>query len=109
MSGLRIAVTRPLPLSARDLSASAGAVAESPFPDRPLSHAELVDHVRGSNAVVSMLYDRIDEAVLTSAGPQLQVVANVAVGYENVELPAAARHRVAVTNTPGVLPLPLRT
>jgi lactate dehydrogenase-like 2-hydroxyacid dehydrogenase len=50
-----------------------------------------------------MLHDRVDEAFLDAAGPGLRVVANVAVGYDNVEVAACAARGVAVTNTPGVL------
>ena len=57
----------------------------------------------GAVAVVSTLTDRVDAAVLDAAGPGLQVVANVAVGYDNVDVAAAAERGVVVTNTPGVL------
>jgi glyoxylate reductase len=50
-----------------------------------------------------MLHDRVDDAFLSAAGEQLRVVANVAVGYDNVDLDAARSHRVTITNTPGVL------
>jgi glyoxylate reductase len=50
-----------------------------------------------------MLHDRVDERFLAAAGEQLRVVANVAVGYDNVDVDAARRHGVTVTNTPGVL------
>ena len=50
-----------------------------------------------------MLHDPVDDAFLDAAGEQLRVVANVAVGYDNVDLDAARRHGVTITNTPGVL------
>jgi glyoxylate reductase len=53
--------------------------------------------------VLTMLSDRVDEELLTAAGEGLRCVCNVAVGFDNVDLAAAARHGVAVTNTPGVL------
>jgi glyoxylate reductase len=57
------------------------------------------------DAIVCLLTDRIDAEVLAAgaAGRPLRVVANVAVGYDNVDATAAARHGVAVCNTPGVL------
>jgi glyoxylate reductase len=55
-----------------------------------------------AEAIVTLLTDRIDEALLARC-PQLKIVANVAVGYDNIDLAAAARHDVIVTNTPGVL------
>jgi lactate dehydrogenase-like 2-hydroxyacid dehydrogenase len=57
----------------------------------------------GAEAVVCTLTERIDAAVLDAAGPQLRVVANVAVGFDNVDVAAARERGVVVTNTPGVL------
>jgi glyoxylate reductase len=59
--------------------------------------------VAGADAVVTLLHDRVDDAFLDAAGPSLRVVANVAVGYDNIDVPACARHGVVATNTPGVL------
>ena len=70
--------------------------------DRPLPAQELREAVRDADALVCFLTDRID-AELFAAGPRLEVVANVAVGYDNVDVAAASAARVAVTNTPGVL------
>jgi glyoxylate reductase len=53
--------------------------------------------------VVTLLHDRVDDAFLDAAGPSLRVVANVAVGYDNIDVPACARRGVIATNTPGVL------
>ena len=52
---------------------------------------------------MTLLHDRVDEAFLDAAGPQLRVVANVAVGYNNIDVAACAARGVLVTNTPGVL------
>jgi glyoxylate reductase len=71
--------------------------------DAPLSAAELADAVRDVDAVVCLLTDRIDDAVLAAGGDRLRVVANVAVGYDNVDVAAAQRRGIAVCNTPGVL------
>jgi glyoxylate reductase len=99
----RIVVTRDLPEPAlRALRDSGADVWVSPE-DRALEAAELRDAVRGADGVVAMLHDRIDDDLLDAAGEQLRVVANVAVGYDNVDLDAARRHGVTITNTPGVL------
>jgi lactate dehydrogenase-like 2-hydroxyacid dehydrogenase len=71
--------------------------------DRALSDDELRSAVAGADAVVAMLHDRVDGLLLDAAGPRLKVVANVAVGYDNVDVAAAASRGVTVTNTPGVL------
>jgi len=99
----RVVVTRGLPEPAlRALRESGADVWLSPH-DRALEPAELRDAVRGADAIVAMLHDRIDDDLLDAAGDQLLVVANVAVGYDNVDLDAARRHGVTITNTPGVL------
>ena len=64
---------------------------------------DLLALVAGADAVLTLLHDRVDEELLAAAGPQLRCVANVAVGYDNVDVAAAARRGVVVTNTPGVL------
>lgn len=63
----------------------------------------LLEKVRGKDAVLCMLTDRIDEAFLKAAGPQLKVVSNYAVGYNNFDTAAMKKHGVLGTNTPGVL------
>ncbi len=68
-----------------------------------ISRAELLRRVEGADAIVSLLTERIDGEVLDAAGEQLQVVANVAVGYNNIDVVACRERGVIVTNTPGVL------
>jgi glyoxylate reductase len=99
----RIVVSRGLPEPALRLLRGSGAdVWVSPH-DRALSSEELHEAIAGADAVVTMLHDRVDDDLLRAAGERLRVVANVAVGYDNVDLEAARRHGVIVTNTPGVL------
>ncbi len=103
MSRPQIVVTRRIPQPALDLLLEAGDVWLSPH-DRPLTREELFDAVKGAEAIVCLLHDKIDDEVLDAAGPQLKVVANVAVGYDNVDTKAiAARESIWFTNTPGVL------
>lgn len=71
--------------------------------DAALPRTELLELVAGADAALTLLHDRVDEELLEAAGPQLRCVANVAVGYDNVDVAAAARRGVVVTNTPGVL------
>jgi glyoxylate reductase len=98
----RIVVTRRIPEPALELLRGAGDVWLSPH-DRPMTTAELHAAVAGADAVVTLLHDRVDDAFLDAAGPSLRVVANVAVGYDNIDVPACGRRGVAATNTPGVL------
>ncbi len=72
-----------------------------------LDHVPSVEEVHagvnGARAVLSLLTTKVDDAFLDAAGPQLQVVSNVAVGYNNVDVAACNRRGVIATNTPGVL------
>jgi glyoxylate reductase len=102
MSRPRIVVTRVIPEPALDLLREAGEMWLNPE-DRALTRDELHAAIAGADAVVTLLHDRVDDAFLDAAGPQLQVVANVAVGYDNVDVPACAARGVRFTNTPGVL------
>ncbi|MBI4634905.1 MAG: D-glycerate dehydrogenase [Candidatus Rokubacteria bacterium] len=70
--------------------------------ERPLSKPELIARLRGKHALVCQIIDTIDDEVL-SAEPGLRVVANVAVGFNNIDVAAARRRSVVVTNTPDVL------
>jgi glyoxylate reductase len=97
-----IAVTREIPAPALDLLAAAGELRLSAV-DAPLPPPELHRLVAGVDAAVTLLHDRVDEAFLAAAGPGLRIVANVAVGFDNVDVPACFERGVIVTNTPGVL------
>lgn len=68
-----------------------------------ISRDELLQRVAGKNAIVCLLTDAIDAAVLDAAGPSLKIVANVAVGYNNIDVAASRARGIAVTNTPDVL------
>ena len=68
-----------------------------------ISREELLRRVAGADAIVSLLTERIDAELLDAAGPQLKVVSNVAVGYDNIDVPACTERGITATNTPGVL------
>jgi glyoxylate reductase len=68
-----------------------------------ISREELLRRVAGKDAIICLLTEPIDAAVLDAAGPQLKIVANVAVGYNNIDVPACRARGVAATNTPDVL------
>jgi len=71
--------------------------------EEPLDREELLDRVAGAAGVLSMVSDRVDEAFLRAGGEELRVVANYAVGFDNIDVAAASRHRVVIANTPDVL------
>jgi glyoxylate reductase len=99
----RVLVTRRLPAGGLDPLRDAGHELLERAGDTPLAHDELVEAAAEVDAIVCLLTDRIDADVLVAGSPRLKVVANVAVGYDNIDLVAAAANGIAVCNTPGVL------
>jgi glyoxylate reductase len=69
--------------------------------ERP-TRAEVLRRVADKDAVICLLTEKID-AELLAAAPRLRMVANVAVGYDNIDVSACTQRKVAVSNTPGVL------
>ena len=70
--------------------------------EEPLAPEQLRERVRGKHGLICVLTDRIDDALL-AAGDSLKVVANIAVGYDNIDVAAAKARGVTITNTPDVL------
>jgi glyoxylate reductase len=95
-----IFVTRKLPASALAILRKASEVDVAPS---VLEGDAFRSAVQGRSAIVSLLTDRIDGALLDAAGPALRIVANVAVGFDNVDVAAARERNVIITNTPDVL------
>ncbi len=93
-------MTRKLPASALAILRDAGEVEVAAA---PLDASALREHVRGRDALVCLLTDRVDRELLEAAGAGLKIVANVAVGVDNIDLAAARARGVVVTNTPDVL------
>ncbi len=69
----------------------------------PPPRDELLRRVAGAEGLLTLLTDRVDAELLDAAGPQLKVVSNYAVGFDNLDIPELTRRRVPAGNTPGVL------
>jgi glyoxylate reductase len=69
----------------------------------PPTREELLGRVRGVDGLLSLLTDRIDGEIMDEAGPQLKVISNHAVGFDNIDVNAATARRIPVGNTPDVL------
>lgn len=102
MSKPKVYITRLIAQEAIDELSALFEVEVNPE-DRALSKAELKERIKGCAAVVTLLTDIIDDEVLEAAGPQLKIVSNYAVGFNNFNIDAATAHGVVLTNTPGVL------
>jgi glyoxylate reductase len=68
----------------------------------PLDPTQLVKRLQGKSGAVTLLSSEFSDRVLTQC-PDLKIICNVAVGYDNIDVKAATRHGIMVTNTPGVL------
>ncbi len=97
----RILISRHVFPEAIDILEAAGDLQYNDSSDG-LSAEELRAAVRDKQALVCQLTDRID-AALMDAGKELRVISNVAVGFDNIDIPAATERGIVVTNTPGVL------
>ncbi|HXR61803.1 MAG TPA: D-glycerate dehydrogenase [Solirubrobacterales bacterium] len=97
-----VAVTNRLPAPAMAMLEGAAELRRDER-EEAIPRRDLLALVTGADAILTLLHDRVDEELLEAAGAQLRCVANVAVGYDNVDVGAAARRGVVVTNTPGVL------
>ena len=71
--------------------------------DKVLSKEELIEKAKGAEAIATLLTDKIDGEVLDGIGSQLKIVANYAVGFDNIDLEAAKARNIAVTNTPDIM------
>lgn len=98
----RVFVTRLLPGGAMQVLNENFDVQCNPH-DRVLSRQELLAGVKDKDGILPLLTDRIDAELLEAAGPQLKIVANYAVGYNNIDVPACTSRKIPATNTPGVL------
>ncbi|MFC1700902.1 2-hydroxyacid dehydrogenase [Patescibacteria group bacterium] len=72
-------------------------------PEGSISREDLLKSVKGVDAILSVLTEKIDAEVMDAAGEQLKVIANYAVGYNNIDVEEAKKRNIMVTNTPGVL------
>jgi len=101
----KIYITRKVPESGiKILKARGYEVIVNPE-DRVLTKEELIASLKGQNydALFCLLTDKIDGEVMDSFGSQLKIVANMAVGFDNINIEEAKKRGIIVTNTPGVL------
>ena len=97
---MKIFVTRKVPGKALSKLATSGNEVNIALQGRPLTDQELLDGVVGVDAILSLLTDKIDGDVMDAAGPQLKVISNYAVGFDNINVKDATDRGIVVTNTP---------
>lgn len=98
----KVFVTRLIPAAGLDrvLAACDAQVWDGPLPP---PRETLLEKIRGCDGVLSLLTEKVDREFFDAAGPQLKVVSNFAVGYNNIDIPEATRRGIRVGNTPDVL------
>lgn len=97
---MKIFVSRKIPGTALDkLTSSENEVNISEF-DRPLTAEEFLERAKGVDAVLSLLTDKINGEVVDAIGPQLKIISNYAVGFDNIKVDELTDRGVVVTNTP---------
>jgi glyoxylate reductase len=101
MDKQRVVITRKVPEPLMSMLRKQFAVDIHDSTD-PLSPEKMKEFVRGAHAIVSIADDKMTGEVCDAAGPQLKIIANYAVGYDNVDLGAAISRDIWVTHTPGV-------
>lgn len=95
-------ITRRIFPEAREKLEEAGVGYEINDTGKILGKSELLERVRGKQGLIPLLNDQVDPEVM-DASPDLKVIANLAVGYDNIDVEAATERGIMVTNTPGVL------
>lgn len=102
---MKIFVTRPIPDSGIKLLQDKGyeVVVDEVAKDRAATKEEVLAGVKGADALLSVLTEKIDAEIMDAGLPTLKIIANYAVGFDNIDLEAARQRNILVTNTPGVL------
>ena len=97
---MKIFVTRKIPGEALKALTAAGFSVDISVYDRPLEEEELVKMSSGADVLLTLLTDRIDADLMDATGPQLKLISNYAVGFDNIDVKAATDRGIVVTNTP---------
>ncbi len=98
----RIFVTRPIPDAGLKLLKKDKRVSVDMYEiDQIIPRKELLKRAKGATAILSILTDKMDAQLFDAAGPSLKMIANYAVGFDNIDLKEAAKRGIVVTNTPG--------
>ncbi|OHA48140.1 MAG: D-glycerate dehydrogenase [Candidatus Terrybacteria bacterium RIFCSPHIGHO2_01_FULL_48_17] len=100
---MKIFITRQIPEDGPKLLREQGHEVIVASQDAVISRPALIQSVKGIDALLSLLTDKIDAEVMDAAGKQLKIIANYAVGFDNIDVVAAQERGIVITNTPDVL------
>src|SRR3989338_4793441 len=98
----KVFVTRPIPEAGIKALKSKGyeVLVNEKAENRAATKAELLEGVKGVDAVLSVLTDKIDSEVMDAGLPSLKIIANYAVGFDNLDVEVAKKRNIMLTNTP---------
>jgi len=102
---MKIFITRPIPKIGIDMLKvkKYDVVVNEKAENRAATREEMTNGAKGADAILSVLTDKIDAEVMDAGAPTLKIIANYAVGFDNIDLEAAKQRKIMVSNTPGVL------
>ncbi|OHB24113.1 MAG: D-glycerate dehydrogenase [Parcubacteria group bacterium RIFCSPLOWO2_12_FULL_40_10] len=102
---MKIFITRPIPESGIKLLRDKGyeVLINEAAKDRAADKQEILAGIKGTDALLSVLTEKIDAEIMDTGLPTLKIIANYAVGFDNIDLDAAKQRNLMVTNTPDVL------
>ena len=100
---MKVAVTRKIPGNGIQMLKDAGYQVWLGEQDAPLPREQLLEVISGADGVLTQLQDKVDEEFIMAAGPQLKIIANYAVGFDNFDISTLSSHNIVATNTPDVL------
>lgn len=101
----KIFITRPIPETGINLLRDKGyeVLVNEAARDRAADKSEILKGISGADAILSVLTDKIDSEIMDAGLPTLKIIANYAVGFDNIDVEAAKQRNLMATNTPGVL------
>lgn len=97
---MKIFVTRKIPGSSLEKLKTSGHEVSVSELDRPLTPEELLNRAKNCEGLLTLLTDKVDADVMDAIGPQLKIISNYAVGFDNIDIKAASDRGILVTNTP---------
>ena len=102
---MKVFITRPIPEIGIKILRDKGyeVLINERAENRPADKDEIMNNIKGVDALFSTLTEKIDGEIMDKGLPSLKIIANMAVGFDNIDLDAAKQRHIAVANTPGVL------
>ncbi len=102
---MKVFITRPIPTIGIEMLTAKGfeVIVNEKAEGRAATKEEMVEGAKGADAILSILTDKMDGEVMDAGAPTLKIIANYAVGFDNIDLEAAKQRKLMVSNTPGVL------